>query len=138
MRRVLIALLLLGVPTLHASGPKPCADTGESSSTRTITPNFGTAMKAEDVPKSMRQAAVNGWSVSYVPRNERTPDGLAVMAARRFTFGKKTFYLLTVRGEMSIFSTACERDWCAEFTWWPATATFVADAARPRQVVPGR
>ena len=137
MRRTLLALLLLGVPTLHAAGPKPCADTGESSSTRTITPAFGKSIGLAEVPKSFLRTAANGWSTSYVPRNQRPPDDLTVTAASVFRFGTKTFYLLTVRNETSIFSTACPRDWCAEFTWWPAAATFVADAARPPQVVPG-
>lgn len=137
MRSLLIALLVLGVPALHASTPKPCADTGESSSSRKITPSFGTALKLTDVPSAMRQRAVSAWTLSNIPRNQRPPDGLSVTAARRFRFGQKTFYLLMVRDEMSIFSTACPREWCTEFTWWPSTATIVADAARPPQVVPG-
>jgi hypothetical protein len=137
MRRLFLALLTLAAATTHANGLKPCADTGESSSRRTITPEYGMTIKVSDVPKQWRDRAEQQWSADFVGADHPTPKGgIHVTGARLLAFPHATFYLLRVQDDQTLFSTKC--DWrCASFKWWPASATFTANRDRAPGGVPG-
>jgi hypothetical protein len=135
-----IAFLALLLSTTAAAQTLPqCADSGESSSTRSIRPVAGSVIKVGEVPEEFRSAAI-GRSLRF-HLGAKVPDDVylrtKVSAARRYHFSNgTTFYLLTVDEQESIFSKSCPDLVCSS-DWWDTTITVLADAERPPAGVPG-
>jgi hypothetical protein len=135
--RYIPIIVLTGLATAAFGQRLPlCADNGESSSKRNITPSYGTTLKPADLPAHWRDLALSAWqhdNNSFTP----APQGVHVTAARAFTRADATFYLVRVNNDQALFSTKCAHERCGEAYWWPAMAMFVVNRDRPPTGVPG-
>src|ERR1700686_5036475 len=107
MQRFILTLLLsLVVPaTARAQRLAPCADNGESSSTRSIRPVSGTSLAVAQVPRKIRDRAEVLWRLDWLGHNAPDPaGGVHVTAARAYRFATGTFYLLRVNNVQTLVS----------------------------------
>lgn len=125
MKRSLVLFLLTASLPVHAV--QPCA-----APTRRIEPLHSVAIPVDRVPKDVGLGARGGWRAhTYGERN--VPEGWALstlVSARMFHLLKQDFYLIRVKDEQSLFSTACPLSRCSPDVWLRTGDTILVDRSR--------
>lgn len=137
---LLVACLSTAVYADDYPLPAPCADTGESSASRAITPLESAPLPVSEVPATIAERARSRWLTYqygfHVPAGAEQQAQLT--SARIFRLpNKKVFYLLTIKGTTSLFSRACPDLACSNGYWWNEGATIRTDRDRAPAGVPG-